>query len=166
MNSVWCLYISSYFVFGKVLFSVFQNFRWSTNKLEDLRFSRRWLWRMPSSGMLRRVALTRACCEEMLQLLFTPNVVPSSPIPFMWCWRRHIPPKRRFLQESRGITSQKTASWYWPPWKLQILHSTNQLRSVAERQCVSCKIWGFHGGDYEEWCLLGCYAVWLLSHTA
>jgi hypothetical protein len=25
-----------------------------------------------------------------------------------------------------------------------------------------CRIWGFHGGDYEEWCLLGCYAVWLL----
>jgi hypothetical protein len=25
-----------------------------------------------------------------------------------------------------------------------------------------CKIWGLHGGDYEEWCLLGCYAVWLL----
>jgi hypothetical protein len=21
---------------------------------------------------------------------------------------------------------------------------------------------GFHGGDYEEWCLLGCYAMWLL----
>jgi hypothetical protein len=27
---------------------------------------------------------------------------------------------------------------------------------------ITCKIWGFHGGDYEEWCLLGCYAVWLL----
>jgi hypothetical protein len=26
----------------------------------------------------------------------------------------------------------------------------------------SCKIWGFHSSDYEEWCLLGCYAVWLL----
>jgi hypothetical protein len=25
-----------------------------------------------------------------------------------------------------------------------------------------CKISGFHGGDYEEWRLLGCYAVWLL----
>jgi hypothetical protein len=25
-----------------------------------------------------------------------------------------------------------------------------------------CKIWGFRGGDYEEWRLLGCYAVWLL----
>jgi hypothetical protein len=24
------------------------------------------------------------------------------------------------------------------------------------------KIWGFHGGGYEEWRLLGCYAVWLL----
>jgi hypothetical protein len=25
-----------------------------------------------------------------------------------------------------------------------------------------CKILGFHGGDYEEWHLLGCYSVWLL----
>jgi hypothetical protein len=27
-----------------------------------------------------------------------------------------------------------------------------------------CKIWGFHGGDYEEWRILGCYAMWLLMH--
>jgi hypothetical protein len=25
-----------------------------------------------------------------------------------------------------------------------------------------CKIWGFHGGDYEEWRPVGCYAVWFL----
>jgi hypothetical protein len=25
-----------------------------------------------------------------------------------------------------------------------------------------CKIWGFHCSDYEEWRLLGCYAMWLL----
>jgi hypothetical protein len=25
-----------------------------------------------------------------------------------------------------------------------------------------CKIWHFHGGDYEEWSHLGSYAVWLL----
>jgi hypothetical protein len=25
-----------------------------------------------------------------------------------------------------------------------------------------CKILCFHDGDYEEWCLLGCYAVWIL----
>jgi hypothetical protein len=30
------------------------------------------------------------------------------------------------------------------------------------RLTVMYKVWGFHGGDYEEWCLLGCYAVWLL----
>jgi hypothetical protein len=23
---------------------------------------------------------------------------------------------------------------------------------------IYCKIWGFHGGDYEECCLLGCGA--------
>jgi hypothetical protein len=26
-----------------------------------------------------------------------------------------------------------------------------------------CKIWGFHGGDYEEWRLMGRYAVWCCS---
>jgi hypothetical protein len=30
------------------------------------------------------------------------------------------------------------------------------------KEIVFCKIWGFHGGDYEAWCLLGCYAVWFL----
>jgi hypothetical protein len=27
------------------------------------------------------------------------------------------------------------------------------------------KIWGFHGGDYEECRLLGCYAMWFLLRT-
>jgi hypothetical protein len=39
-------------------------------------------------------------------------------------------------------------------------NNANFLDQVSERHL--CKIWGFHGGDYEEWCLLGCYAVWLL----
>jgi hypothetical protein len=30
------------------------------------------------------------------------------------------------------------------------------------RTNIKYNISGFHGGDYEEWCLLGCYAVWLL----
>jgi hypothetical protein len=25
-----------------------------------------------------------------------------------------------------------------------------------------CKILGFHGSDYEEWRIVGCYAMWLL----
>jgi hypothetical protein len=27
---------------------------------------------------------------------------------------------------------------------------------------TTCKVWGFHGGDYEGCCHLGCNAVWLL----
>jgi hypothetical protein len=30
------------------------------------------------------------------------------------------------------------------------------------KQTRKCKICGFHGGDYEERCLLECYAMWLL----
>jgi hypothetical protein len=78
--------------------------------MQDLRFSRRWLWRKVSSGMLRRVALVRTDVSEELgasfimvtwigelgtmlaltrnrrklccvrRLLVTANVVPSSPI--------------------------------------------------------------------------------------
>jgi hypothetical protein len=33
---------------------------------------------------------------------------------------------------------------------------------VISIQTFKRKIWRFHDGDYEEWCLLGCYAVWLL----
>jgi hypothetical protein len=39
-----------------------------------------------------------------------------------------------------------------------LVQPKQQLRPITN----SFKIWGFHGGDYEEWCLLGCYAVWLL----
>jgi hypothetical protein len=39
----------------------------------------------------------------------------------------------------------------------------NYYVSAAElSQLILCKICGFHGGDYEECRLLGCYAVWLL----
>jgi hypothetical protein len=34
---------------------------------------------------------------------------------------------------------------------------------MCKGDCLQlCKIWGFHGGDYKEWCLLGCYVLWLL----
>jgi hypothetical protein len=46
--------------------------------------------------------------RSMRRLLVTANVVPSSPILSPWCWRRELPPKRRFLQEPHGITSQMT----------------------------------------------------------
>jgi hypothetical protein len=42
-------------------------------------------------------------------LSYTANVVPSSPILVTLMIERYIPPKRRFLQEPHGVTSQKTA---------------------------------------------------------
>jgi hypothetical protein len=46
------------------------------------------------------------------------------------------------------------------PW---LEHSNYTLHSALFSNTISlCKIWGFHGGDYEEYRLLGCYAVWLL----
>jgi hypothetical protein len=35
------------------------------------------------------------------------------------------------------------------------------LAVTSNRRSI-CKIRGFHGDEYKEWCLLGCYAVWLL----
>jgi hypothetical protein len=33
---------------------------------------------------------------------------------------------------------------------------------MISKQSSGCKILDFHGGDYEGWHLLECYAVWLL----
>jgi hypothetical protein len=66
-----------------------------------------------SSGMLRRVDLVRTDVSEELflrsvrRLLVTASVVPSSPIQ-VTLMKEALPPKRRFLQEPRGVTSQKT----------------------------------------------------------
>jgi hypothetical protein len=38
--------------------------------MKDLRFSRRWLWRMPPSGMLRRAALVKINISEELSASF------------------------------------------------------------------------------------------------
>jgi hypothetical protein len=45
----------------------------------------------------------------------------------------------------------------------ELLVSFETLGSGAPRIAKkNCKIWCFHVGDYEELCLLGCYAVWFL----
>jgi hypothetical protein len=43
----------------------------------------------------------------------------------------------------------------------EVLSRNNEIGKTAKILNL-CKIWGFHGGDYEERCLLGCYAAWLL----
>jgi hypothetical protein len=76
-------------------------------------------WRMPSSGMWRRVDLLwtdvseeriasifRAekftCCSHLLTLVFRTRIF------LFWRWW-YVPPKRRFTHDLRGATSQKTA---------------------------------------------------------
>jgi hypothetical protein len=56
---------------------------------------------------------------------------------------------------------------FWSKWLLQIYGEIVRRYDVKselrhKRYIKLCKIWGFHGGDYEEWRLLRCYAVWLL----
>jgi hypothetical protein len=61
--------------------------------------------------MLRRVPLVTtdtAFIRIMLRLLVTANVVPGSPILITLMMEAYVPPKRRFLQEPRGVSSKKT----------------------------------------------------------
>jgi hypothetical protein len=63
---------------------------------------------MPSFGMLRNV----------LRLLVTASVGPSSPILVTLMMEAIRPPKRRFIQKPRGVTSQKTT--FFKLYKLEI----------------------------------------------
>jgi hypothetical protein len=78
----------------------------SSSSRENLRFSRRWLWRMVSYGVFSRGALVFV--SSVRRLLVAGCVVPSSSILLPWWRRSQVPPKRRFLQEPHGVTTQKT----------------------------------------------------------
>jgi hypothetical protein len=39
---------------------------------------------------------------------------------------------------------------------------THYVSATESSQLMLRKISNFHGGDYEEWRILGSYAVWLL----
>jgi hypothetical protein len=92
-------------------------------------------WRMPSSCMLRRLALVRpnileeciasivrvtiigeigtvwhiGLIHSVIRLVVTANVVHTSPILVTLMMEAIVPTKRRFLQEPHNIASQKTA---------------------------------------------------------
>jgi hypothetical protein len=60
----------------------------------------------------------------------------------------------RFPGSARSSFCQDTLEMFY--------RSEKSTKNINEDLNPICKISGVHGGDYEKWCLLGCYAVWLL----
>jgi hypothetical protein len=56
-------------------------------------------WRMPSSGMLRLVALVRIDVSEERIVSFIRVTRIGGLLLSPWWWRRYVPPTRRFLRE-------------------------------------------------------------------
>jgi hypothetical protein len=57
------------------------------------------------------------------------------------------------------VTAVKTSNHIWllaASSKYSCIIDLRQVTSVINT--TFCKIWGFHGGDHEEYCLLGCGA--------
>jgi hypothetical protein len=115
----------------------------STGCYGDSFISRRWLWRMGSSGMLRRVVVRTDVSEELsasfirVTRIGELGTMPVRASVFFlfhrflspWWIRRYVPLKCRLLQEPHGVTSQKT-----PFFKNQIITQSHfsgvKIRSV------------------------------------
>jgi hypothetical protein len=128
-----------------------------------LRFSRRWLFRMPFSGIWCRVVVWTDVsegrgCSHLLRL------VPRFRI-FLPCrWRRYVPPKHRFTQELHGATSQKTAFFivcvlmqFWWNFLHNLLNMCSDVNTLRTgRQLID--FWLLNVADRES-------INWLLSHA-
>jgi hypothetical protein len=75
---------------------------------------------------------------------------------------------RHPLQERQRTEKKRVALERQNLIKLAQVQDSTTIKTIVTfypinmRQTVlHCKISGFHGSDYEEWHLLGCYAVWL-----
>jgi hypothetical protein len=51
---------------------------------------------------------------------------------------------------------------FWDIKTQFVPHRKHHVSATESGRLMLCKILSFHGGDYEECRLLGCYAVWLL----
>jgi hypothetical protein len=71
-------------------------------------------------------------------------------------WRSDGVHMKGFNQNTRGPRPNRSTN-------LGRKHCTQSgVRYREQIESKRCKIWGSHDGDYEEWRLLGCYAVWFL----
>jgi hypothetical protein len=100
------------------------------------------------------VLLQMSTTQSLLKRLFTPVQLPNP-----HCHRRTAGPHVANLgdglqlQGAVGRTEHSVADSQ---------QGVETLTKYESNFVTKCKIRGFRGGDYEEWRLLGCYAVWLL----
>jgi hypothetical protein len=84
-----------------------------------------------------------------------------------WRWTRNVSPKVRWHSSDYMALSMAFSRMLRRMALVRTDVSEERTASImvtriGELGTTQCKIWGFHGGDYEECCLLGCYAVWFL----
>jgi hypothetical protein len=64
------------------------------------------------------------------------------------------------------LPAQQSLSSYSPPpppaYRTKVAAAAGMQQRRKYLRPKNSKTRGFHGGDYEEWRLMGCYAVWLL----
>jgi hypothetical protein len=109
---------------------------------QDLRFSWPWLWRMVSTGTLRRAGLIRTDVSEEFSASFicvtrigissqrasVAGVVLVHRFLSPWWRRRRVLPERPFLQEPHGVTSQKIPFFLFKGSRKP--HETSQWSSI------------------------------------
>jgi hypothetical protein len=101
-----------------------------------------------------RLYLSGSTTSILYTFLLSPFVLHALPAHSIWLFQLYLSESTSYEALNYVIFS---TSYHFT------LFSPNVLPCVLFSNILSlCKIWGFRGGDYEEWCLLGCYAVWLL----
>jgi hypothetical protein len=73
-----------------------------------------------------------------------------------WWRRRQVPPKRRFLQEPHGVTTQKTPFFNNTP---AVLHKCDTDITLMEEHQFRCELSYSHSNGYEGQYLMWCYPI-------
>jgi hypothetical protein len=103
--------------------------------MSDLRLSRRWLWRILSSGIGKPSSYLTGDTLKLCKV---------------WGYHGSDYEECRLLGYENPVrTSQET----------------HYFSTRESSYLMLCKIWGFHGGDYEECRLLECYPFLALVKT-
>jgi hypothetical protein len=91
---------------------------------------------MPSTAMLRHVALVRIDISEerrasIIMVTRIGELGATLAVTSNRCWSSYLPPKRPFLQEPHGVTSQKTAFFKWMVVCIKSVFDTMRREGIA-----------------------------------